>query len=137
MKKLLIGGQALVKLGSSRTTNDTDYLVFDSSNTTPFSHDKTNNIDYCNANGSEFFAAIWEMEKENNGEIATPQSLLELKAYAFVQHCVNGFWQKADDCEFDMKFLCRNFNLSQVNIASRFITPAQLKEVNKVLAIRK
>ena len=95
-KQLLIGGQALVKLGSSRTTLDTDYLISDAENGLAFMHDKENNIDYCNANGNKFFKEIWEMEENNNGEMASAQALLELKAYSFVQHCLNGFFKKAD-----------------------------------------
>jgi hypothetical protein len=132
-KQLLIGGQALVKLGSSRSTQDTDYLVCDMSNTTPFSHDKANNIDYCNANGNDFFAAIWKMESKNNGEIASPQALLELKAFALVQHCQNGFWKKADETEFDMKFLVREFNLTGVTIVQNFVTKGELSEIDKVI----
>lgn len=132
-KQLLIGGQALIKLGSSRTTKDTDYLINDANSTSAFIHDAANNIDYCNANGNKFFAEIWELEKNNVGEIATPQSLLELKAYSFVQHCLNGFWQKADEAEFDIKFLCRQFNLNGVKIVSKYITPRELSEVLKTI----
>ncbi len=35
-KKILIGGAALVKLGSSRSTDDTDYLIFDGNSTEHF-----------------------------------------------------------------------------------------------------
>lgn len=137
-KQLLIGGQALVKLGSSRSTLDTDYLVNDLSNTNAFAHDKANNIDYCNANGNKFFAEIWKMEINNIGEIATPQALLELKAYSLVQHCLNGFWKKADEAEFDMKFLVREFNLTGVKIVNKFVKPGELEEINKVIkSVRK
>ena len=82
--KVLIGGKALVELGSSRSTNDVDYLVNDKSTTEMFVFDTENNTDYINANGHKFFSEIFEIEKCN--EIATPQSLLELKAFSFVQH---------------------------------------------------
>jgi len=132
-KQLMIGGTALNKLGSSRITKDIDYLVFDSENKTAFSHDKEKNIDYCNANGNKFFAEVWKMEKNNVGEIASPQALLELKAYAFVQHCKNFFFQKADDCEFDIKYLVRQFNLTGVKIVNKFITAGELSEVEKII----
>ena len=132
-KQLLIGGQALVKLGSSRSTLDTDYLVNDLSNKMPFSHHKDSNIDYCNANGNKFFAEIWKMESKNIGEIATPQALLELKAYSLVQHCLNGFWKKADEAEFDIKFLVREFNLTGVKIVNKFVKPSELEEINRVI----
>ena len=100
--QILIGGRALVELGSSRSTSDTDYLVCVNSKEA-FIRDSENNIDYLNANGNDFFRAIFEVEKDN--KIASPQSLLELKVYAFVQHCQNFNWQKVDDCEYDIRFL--------------------------------
>jgi hypothetical protein len=132
-KQLMIGGQALVKLGSSRSTFDTDYLINDVNSKVAFIHDPEKNIDYCNANGNDFFADVWEMEKNNNGEIASPQALLELKAYSFVQHCLNGFFKKADEAEYDLKFLAREFNLSKIKIANKHISEGELREVNKVI----
>jgi hypothetical protein len=133
MKQLLIGGQALVKLGSNRSTLDTDYLINNAESKVAFSHDKDNNIDYCNANGNPFFKDIWNLEINNIGEIASPQALIELKAYAFVQHCLNGFWKKADDAEFDIKFLVREFNLKDIKIANKYISVGELREVNKII----
>ncbi len=129
--KTLIGGAALVQLGSSRSTNDTDYLINDKSTKDMFLCDKEANIDYINANGSRFFNEIYKIEEGK--EIATPQSLLELKAYALVQHCQNMNWQKADDCEYDMKFLCRKFNLTEVKIVNKYLAKSELKEVAKVI----
>lgn len=133
MKKLMIGGTALVKLGSNRMTNDVDYLINDRSRDDMFIHDKENNIDYINANGHEFYREIWDMEEGNIGEIASPQALLELKAFAFVQHCQNGFWQKADETEFDMRFLVRKFNLNELKIVDKYIGKGELEEVEKVI----
>lgn len=129
----MIGGQALVKLGSTRQTKDTDYLINDKSSKLPFVHDKEKNIDYCNANGNKFFSEVWKMEKNNNGEIASPQALLELKAYSLVQHCLNGFYKKADESEFDMKFLVREFNLTTVSIVNKYVTTGELSEIEKVI----
>lgn len=134
----MIGGQALVKLGSSRHTEDTAYLVNDEENTMAFIHDKANNIDYINANGNKFFAEIWKMEEKNIGELASPQALLELKAYLFVQHCLNGHWMKADAAELDIKFLVRMFNLTGVSIVKKYISAGELSEVEKVIkSVRK
>lgn len=132
-KQLMIGGEALVQLGSSRSTVDTDYLINDTSSKLAFSHDKENNIDYCNANGNKFFGAIWKMEKKNIGPIASPQALLELKAYALVQHSLNGNWKKADESEFDIKFLVRTFGLKEVKIVNKYISEGELSEVNKLI----
>jgi hypothetical protein len=132
-KQLMIGGQALVKLGSNRVTNDVDYLVDMKESVYAFVHDQEKNIDYCNANGSKFFAEVWKMEEKNYGEIASPQALLELKCYAFVQHCLNRFFQKADEAEFDIKFLVRNFQLKELKIVPKYISEGELQEVNKVI----
>lgn len=132
-KQLMIGGQALRKLGSNRSTIDTDYLINDTSSKLAFLHDIDRNIDYCNANGNKFFSEIWKMENNNNGEIASPQALLELKAYSFVQHCLNGFWKKADEAEYDMKFLVREFNLSKLFIANKYMSAGELSEVDKII----
>ena len=126
--KILIGGQALVTLGSSRSTNDTDYLVNDESTTDLFIFDKANNIDYINANGHAFFKAIFN--KENGNKVASPASLLELKAFAFAQHCRNFKWQKADDAEYDIKFLVRNFKVSSLENVTCFLDRGALSEIN-------
>lgn len=130
MHKILIGGQALVSLGSTRATNDVDYLVNDESTTDVFIHHNVNE-DWINANGHPFFKEIYELEKDNI--IASPQSLLELKAFSLVQHCINRKFQKADEAEFDMKFLCRTFNLTQVTLVQRYITKGQFFEVTKII----
>lgn len=133
MKRLMIGGAALVRLCSSRSTNDVDFLINDTTSKDPFIFDKENNIDYCNANGNDFFKLVYNSETNNNSGIASPQALLELKAYAFVQHCQNFNFQKADDCEYDIKFLVRNFDVNTIKIANKFISEAELKEVNKLI----
>jgi hypothetical protein len=132
MKKL-IGGAALVKLGSSRSTSDVDYLINDTTSKEAFIFDTANNTDYINANGNDFFKAVWNVEKNNNGEMATPQSLLELKAFAFVQHCQNRNWKKVNDTEYDMKFLVLAFGLSELKIANKHMNSGELFECMKVI----
>jgi hypothetical protein len=129
--KILIGGKALVNLGSSRGTLDTDYLINDVTTKEVFVHDAENDIDYLNANGNSFFSEIYKIE-ENNDQ-ATPQSLLELKSYAFVQHCQNFNFKKADEAEFDMKFLIREFNLTGVKTVTKHISEGELSEVEKII----
>ena len=133
MKQLMIGGQALVKLGSNRQTHDVDYLINDTTSQAAFVHDKEKNVDFCNANGNKFFAEIWKLEEKNNGEMASPQALLELKAYSFVQHCLNGFFKKADEAEFDIKFLVREFNLTGVKIVKKYVNAGELSEIEKII----
>ena len=127
--KILIGGRALIALGSSRNTLDTDYLV-NIPGEGAFIHDEKNNVDYCNAAGLKFFAEIWK--KEEGREIASPAGLLELKAFSFVQHCLNGNFQKADDAEYDMKFLIRRFNLSTPKIVKKYTTAGEFSEIMNV-----
>jgi len=130
-KQILIGGSALRKLGSDRYTDDTDYLVSDLKSKESFIHDSENNIDFLNANGNNFFNEIYKIEEGN--EIATAQSLFELKAYAFVQHCQNFNFKKADTCEYDMKFLVREFGIKGSTIAKKYITSGEYSEVEKVI----
>ena len=127
--KILIGGQALKELGSDRYTNDIDYLINDLNTKSAFITSKE--VDYLNANGNKFFKEIFNIEKEN--KIASPQSLLELKAYSFVQHCQNFNWSKVDKTEYDMKFLVRNFNLNSTPIAKKYMTSGEYSEVMKVV----
>jgi hypothetical protein len=107
MKKLLIGGQALRNLGHDRHTDDVDFLINDNSSKETFTFDKANNVDYINCANNKFFTEIWSMEKNNTSEIASIDALAELKAYSFVQHCLNGHFAKADAAEYDLKFLAR------------------------------
>lgn len=127
--KILIGGQALRNLGSDRYTNDIDYLVNDKSTRDAFI--TSDAVDYLNANGNKFFAEVWEQEQGNKQ--ATPQSLFELKVYAFVQHCQNFNFAKADSCEYDLKFLVRNFNITESRIARKYITSGEYSEVVKII----
>lgn len=129
--RILIGGAALVALGSSRSTQDTDYLINDVTSKEAFLHDEENNIDYLNANGNKFFAEIWKMEAGN--EMASPQALFELKAYAFVQHCQNFNWPKTDDAEYDIKFLARNYGIKGGTIVKRYITSGEYSEIQKII----
>lgn len=127
--KILIGGQALRELGSDRYTNDIDYLINDKSSKEAFITSEKE--DLLNANGNKFFAEIFAAEKGN--KIASPQSLLELKAYAFVQHCQNFNWAKVDSSEYDIKFLVRNFGLKSLKIVKKYISVGELSEVVKVI----
>lgn len=129
MTQILIGGQALRELGSDRHTNDIDYLVNDISTKEAFITSK--DVDLINANGNKFFADVYKIEEGN--EIATPQSLLELKAYSFVQHCQNFNWSKVDSTEYDIKFLVRKFNLKSIKIANKYMTSGELSEINKII----
>ena len=126
---ILVGGSALRNLGSDRYTDDVDYLVNDLSSKDAFIH--TYEADLLNANGNKFFNEIFQIEKGN--EQATPQSLFELKCYAFVQHCQNFNFAKADTCEYDIKFLVRNFRINQSKIAIKYMTSGEYSEIVKII----
>ena len=130
--KLLIGGAALVQLGSDRRTEDTDYLV-NVEGQPIFFFDRENNVDFVNAAANKFFAEIYKMESGNDTGIASPASLLELKAYSLVQHCLNFNWAKADAAEYDMKFLVRTFGLSMPTIVKKYVTAGEWSEIEKVI----
>lgn len=129
MKQVLIGGQALVELGSDRATKDVDFLVNDTSTKEMFI--TGTRIDYLNANGNKFFKEIWNIEKDN--EIASPESLLQLKAYSFVQHCQNFNWAKVDSTEYDIKFLVRKFGVTKLNIVKKYVSEGELSEIQKLI----
>lgn len=126
--KILIGGQALRNLGSDRYTNDTDFLINDTTSTKAFITGEE--IDYINSNGNKFFAEIFKLECKNTQ--ASPASLLELKAYAFVQHCQNFNFKKADACEYDIKFLVRTFGVS-AKIVKKYVSAGEFSEIEKII----
>jgi len=127
--KILTGGAALVELGSSRRTQDLDYLIYDKSSSELFM--RFHDIDYINAAQSNFYKEIFDLEKGN--EIASPQSLLETKSNALIQHLQNGYWQKADDAEYDIKYLVRKFKLIGLYILPKYYDKAVIKEVTKII----
>ena len=108
-KKLLIGGQALRVLGSARHTDDVDYMASLPNSKEMFVKEDGGEI--VNAAAHQFFAQVWAGEADNDGDVASPQALVELKAFAFVQHCLNMAFQKADDAEYDIKYLVRKFGV--------------------------
>ncbi|MDD4817294.1 MAG: hypothetical protein PHI85_04925 [Victivallaceae bacterium] len=128
-EKILIGGRALVALGSSRNTLDIDYLVDVQESNEPFLHE--GNIDYCNAHGHHFFRDVYALE--SGKQMASPQSLLDLKAYAWVQHMLNGNFRKADDAEFDIKFLVREFDLTGLKTVVKYLSDGERAEVEKII----
>ena len=127
-EKILIGGAALRNLGNDRHTEDFDYLINDKNDKRAFI--TSDAVDYLNANGNKFFAEIYK--KETGNEQATPQSLMDLKCYAFVQHCQNFNFSKADSCEYDIKFLYRNFKVLP-KIVKKYISEGELSEIEKII----
>ena len=128
-EKILVGGQALRNLGSDRYTNDVDYLINDLSSTKAFI--TSEDVDFLNANGNKFFNEIYNAEKGN--EQATPQSLFELKTYAFVQHCQNFNWRKVASTEYDIQFLVREFGITESKIAKKYMSTGEYSEIVKII----
>jgi len=128
-EKILVGGQALRNLGSDRYTNDVDYLINDLTSTKAFI--TSEEVDFLNANGNKFFNEIYNAEKGN--EQATPQSLFELKAYAFVQHCQNFNWKKVASTEYDIQFLVREFGITESKIAKKYMSTGEYSEIVKII----
>lgn len=123
---ILIGGQALKQLGSDRHTDDFDYLIKDSNQELFVTGE---GVDYINAAKHDLFKEIWDAEEGN--EIARPQSLAELKAFSFVQHCFNMNFRKADACEYDLKFLNREYGVKPSRVQN-YVTPGEWQEIKNI-----
>jgi len=125
----LIGGQKLKEFGSTRHTDDSDYLIFDQEKEL-FSHGQ--DVDYINAAKHAFFKEIWNKEIDNS-EISL-NSLFELKCYSFVQHCQNFNFAKADNDEFDIKFLVRKLGFDvNANIVKKYVSDGEMSEIVKII----
>jgi hypothetical protein len=128
----LIGGQKLRELGSDRHTDDLDYLIYDAADKRLFIH--LPGQDIINAAAHPFYAAVWSMDATDDVSVA---ALLEMCVFAFVNHCENGSWDKADAKEYDIKFLSRlikkNGQEVKFEIAKNFISSGAITEVNKII----
>jgi hypothetical protein len=134
--QILIGGQALRTHGSSRHTNDTDFLI--SVPGLPL-FQEVNGVDYINAaatprNAAEaeviaLYAEIYAAEQGN--EVASLDALAEMKALSLVMHCRNAKWQKADDAEFDIKFAVRNG--AKITRFFKYFGGGEAAEVQKIV----
>lgn len=131
MIKKMIGGQKLRDLGSSRYTDDVDYLIYDETDSRLFIHDSDDDI--VNAANHPFYTEIWDMDLNSN-EVSL-QALLDMSAFTFVQHCKNMNFDKADTKEFDIKFLVRKMNgVCNFDIAKKYIEDGEITEVEKIIA---
>ncbi len=129
MKKM-IGGQKLRELGSSRYTDDVDYLIFDESDSRLFIQETD---DIVNAANHPFYTEIWNMDL-NSDEVSV-EALLEMSVFTFVQHCQNMNFDKADTKEFDIKFLVRKLNGSvNFDIAKKYIGVGEIVEIEKIIS---
>ena len=129
-EKILIGGAALRRHGSDRHTDDVDYLVW-IKDAPVFIHKAEG--DLVNAAAHNFLAEVWESCNPSEG-VADPQSMLELKAWAFVNYCQNGDFRHADKAEYDIKFLVRHFDVTKTPILAKVAHAGELAEVAKIIA---
>ena len=130
MEKKMIGGQKLRDLGSSRYTDDVDYLICDSSDDRLFIQD--GNDDIVNAANHPFYTEIWNMDLNSN-EVSV-EALLEMSVFTFVQHCKNMNFDKADTKEFDIKFLTRLLEGKvELKIVNKYVNVNELAEVSKII----
>ena len=126
MEKRLVGGQKMREMGSTRHTDDLDYLVYDESDSRLFINSESQ--DFINCANHKFYEAIW-----NLGTVDA-QAMLEMAAFTFVQHCMNGNFDKADTKEYDIKFLARLIGKdAKIKIANEFITAGQEQEVKRII----
>ena len=127
MEKRLIGGQRMRELGSSRHTDDLDYLVYDESDARLFIN--SDSQDFINAANHPFYQEIWAL-----GTVDA-QAMLEMTAFTFVQHCMNGNFDKADTKEYDIKHLVRIIGENaSVELVVKYITKGQENEVRNIIA---
>jgi hypothetical protein len=59
--------------------------------------------------------------------------MMEMKAYALVQHYQNRNFRKAIDTEYDMKVLAIEHGIKDFNIAARHMTAGQVTEIKSII----
>lgn len=132
---ILIGGKKLLVLGSDRHSDDFDFLIYNENDKEIFSSDGDNNTDYINAANHPLLKSVWNNEIKNN-EI-TITGLLTLCGWAFVNHCQNFNWQKADAKEYDIRFLVRyakNHNIDlDFAILKNNLHSGEFEEIMKIV----
>jgi len=129
-RKVLVGGVALMLLGSSMHPRNVEYLV----KIGPKAIDEFQFFTYYNANANAFFNELWEMEKRK--KIASPQTLLELRAFNYVNLPVDCDWHIKHNLEFDISFLAgpyNRFNLSGLKILPKYMDKQKLSGFNRFL----
>lgn len=124
----MVGGKAMNFYGSNRLTSDVDYLVWEPGKELFYTHEEG---DIINASAHPFLTVIWDAEQGN--QIVSPQSLLELKAFAFINHCQIGAFRKSYDDEYDIKFLVDKFDLIDIPVLKGFVDPGEYGEVKKII----
>jgi hypothetical protein len=117
-------------LGSDRHTDDLDYLV-SIPGEARFLHSEDG--DLVNAAGSKFLTEVLATCEDG---VASPQALAELCGWAFIQHCQNFNFSKADAKEYDLGFLAREYGISETPILAKFEDAGPVAEVHKILAAK-
>ena len=128
-KKAMIGGQALRALGHDRHTDDVDFFV-NVPGQPLFSH--FDDRDEVNAACHKFLSLVWDNMTVTDG-VADPQTLGELKAWSFINHCQNMQWKKVAATEYDMIFLAREFGVTRFPILEKFAHAGEMSEIMRVV----
>jgi len=130
---ILIGGKKLQQLGSDRHTDDIDFMIYDKNNKELFIQKK--DMDIINTANNNFYSEIWFNEIIEN-EI-TINGLLLTCCYAFIQHCQNFNFKKADAKEYDIRFLVRLMNEKKENInltiLKNNVHSGEFEEIQKII----
>ena len=129
-KKILIGGQALRRLGHDRHTDDVDYLV-NRPGEELFIH--TAEGDLINAAAHNFLSHVWESVTVNEG-VADAQTLFELKAWSWIQYLQNMDFRAAAKAEYDMAFLVRDHGIVDAPILRTVAHAGEMAELDKFVA---
>lgn len=127
----LIGGQALRALGHDRHTDDVDFFV-NVPGQALFTHEDEG--DLVNAAAHNFLSDVWAAMTIDENGVADPQTLGELKAWSFIQHCQNMNWKKVAATEYDMMFLAREFGVTEFPILAKFAHAGEMTEIARVVA---
>jgi hypothetical protein len=114
--KIMIGGQALRKLGSDRHTEDVDFAIFGDGSEWRTAAEQGDILDM---NAHAFTREVWAAAKPVDG-VADAQTLAELKGWALIQHCRQMNWAKVAADEYDLKFLGRECGIRSLPILAKF-----------------
>lgn len=129
-QKILIGGQALRRLGHDRHTDDVDYLV-NRPGEDLFTHLPSG--DLINAAAHNFLGRLWEHVVVVDG-VADAGTLFELKAWSWIQYLQNMDFRSAHKAEYDMTFLIREFGITDAPILREIAHAGEMVEIDKFVA---
>ena len=129
--KILIGDKAMSILGTTRLSESSCYLVLEGNFIEDILRDEQTGSIYVNALGNAFYEEIYRSEKNNL--IASPQAMLNLRAYDYIQYLNGKEFEKAAQADYDIRFLIIRYKLQDINIAKKHLSKLQLQEIENLL----